>query len=231
MITKQIFFLEDLVNSCCKSHNSLCGLTVENFSPFSTMCKELPEVQPLLGKHPFISMSIDDLFVLSKFLPTTGEFFHYLEVRQVVAGIKNGNLFDELDHLGAYIKNNRFDMLLQEQFANGATMVTLDSFSDIVDKYFEKENWQGTPPPCQGYPVEVKSVLSALDRTRSGNWLLADSLIRNLSGEARSDLADILKKLYGSHVNQPWRRFLLGGYFPILFWLHRDTNEPGNSRS
>jgi len=47
------------------------GLTVEAFTPFSAMAKELPEVQPILGKHPFISMSVDDLFVLQRFLPTT----------------------------------------------------------------------------------------------------------------------------------------------------------------
>jgi len=29
------------------------GLTVESFSPFSAMCKELPEIVPLLGKHAF----------------------------------------------------------------------------------------------------------------------------------------------------------------------------------
>ena len=53
------------------------GLTVESFSPFSAFCKELPEVKPLLGKYGFVSMSIDDLFVLRRLLPTPGEFAHY----------------------------------------------------------------------------------------------------------------------------------------------------------
>ena len=34
------------------------GLTMEAFTPFSAMCKRLAEVQPLLGKHHFISMSV-----------------------------------------------------------------------------------------------------------------------------------------------------------------------------
>ncbi len=34
------------------------GLTVESFSPFSSFCKDLPQVEPLLGKHGFVSMSI-----------------------------------------------------------------------------------------------------------------------------------------------------------------------------
>src|SRR6202042_721005 len=91
------------------------GLTVEAFTPFSAICKELPEVRPILGRHPFISMSVDDLFVLTRFLPTAGELMHYLEVRQQVAGIPNAMMFDEIDHLGAYISQNRFDMTMREQ--------------------------------------------------------------------------------------------------------------------
>ncbi|BDV39419.1 hypothetical protein DSM21852_26720 [Methylocystis bryophila] len=52
------------------------GLTVESFSPFSTYCKELPQIKPLLGKHAFISLSIDELFVLKRLLPTPGSFAH-----------------------------------------------------------------------------------------------------------------------------------------------------------
>ncbi|MED5681992.1 hypothetical protein VZ111_22975, partial [Enterobacter hormaechei] len=50
------------------------GLTVESFSPFSTYCKELPQVEPLLGRHAFVSLAIDELFVLKRLLPTPGEF-------------------------------------------------------------------------------------------------------------------------------------------------------------
>ena len=41
--------------------------------------------------------------MLNRFLPTAGELFHYFEVRQQVAGIRKAMLFDELDHLGAYV--------------------------------------------------------------------------------------------------------------------------------
>jgi hypothetical protein len=109
------------------------GLTVEAFSPFSAMCKELPDLEPLLYRYPFVSMSIDDLFVLNRFLPTAGELCHYLEVRQQIAGIRRVNLFDELDHLGAYIAKNRFDMTIREQLAGGPDMVTRDAFSTEVD--------------------------------------------------------------------------------------------------
>lgn len=198
------------------------GLTVENFSPFSTMCKELPEIQPLLGKHAYISMSIDDLFVLTRFLPTAGELFHYLEVRQAVAGIKKAHLFDELDHLGAYISKNRFDQNMLEQFAQGANEVTWDAFSDVIDKYFEKDNLQTEPPPSQDYPVVVKQILEALNHTHAKGWLRAESVLRNLGGDARSNLADRVRTLLESLRFHPVRWFVLSGEVPILFWLYRN---------
>ncbi|MGI4800324.1 MAG: hypothetical protein ACRYG8_41085, partial [Janthinobacterium lividum] len=91
------------------------GLTIEAFTPFSAMAKELPGVVPILSMHSFICMSVDDLFVLNRFLPTTGQLIHYLAVRQQVAGLPKALLFDEIDHLGAYISRNRFDIDLREQ--------------------------------------------------------------------------------------------------------------------
>jgi len=54
-------------------------------------------------------MAIDDLFVLTMVLPTSGELSHYLTVRQQAAGLRGAMLYDELDHLGAHISENRFD--------------------------------------------------------------------------------------------------------------------------
>lgn len=68
------------------------GLTVEAFTPFSAMCKELPGAEPILGAYPFISMSIDDLFVLNRSLPSSGELLHYLQVRQTLAGMKRDDV-------------------------------------------------------------------------------------------------------------------------------------------
>src|SRR3546814_10997229 len=81
-------------------------------------------------------MSVDDLFVLNRFLPTAGHFLHYLKVRQAVAGIPSAMLFDEVDHLGAYISRNRIDMDIRDAMAE-ADLMTLDAFCEVVDRYFE----------------------------------------------------------------------------------------------
>ena len=115
-------------------------------------------------------MSVDDLFVLGRLLPTGGELFHYLEVRQAIAGIPQATIFDEMDHLGAYLVRNRFDQDIREQLKK-ADMVAWDSFSDrVADRYFEQEGWETAPVPHQEYPERVAALLARLDR-RPAEWM------------------------------------------------------------
>jgi len=198
------------------------GLTVESYSPFSAMCKELPGITPLLGRHAFISLSIDDLLVLKRFLPTTGELMHYLEVRQQVAAIPRANLFDELDHLGAYLTKNRFDQELRAQLSDGATLLVWDGMSHLVDRHFEDAKWETQPVPAQSYPEELQQLLAALNCTRSSGWLALDSWIRDRGGEGRQELADALsrcRQTLGAYVHRYF--FLIDS--PALFcWLQRE---------
>jgi len=203
------------------------GLTVESFSPFSAYCKELPQVEPLLGKHAFVSLSIDDLFVLKRFLPTPGSFAHYMEVRQAVAGMRRAHLFDEIDHLGAYLKRNRFDQDIADQLKGGqANMVMWDGMSESVDRSFEGEDWEARPLPTQEFPEEVLKLLEALDATRARGWLSAESHIRDLGEEGRNNLAKMLLDLRRTLNQHPARYFLLAGDDePLFVWLQQHDQK------
>lgn len=203
------------------------GLTVESFSPFSAYCKDLPQVEPLLGKHAFVSLSIDDLFVLKRFLPTPGSFAHYMEVRQAVAGIRQAHLFDEFDHLGAYLKKNRFDQDIADQLKDGkVNMLIWDGMSDIVDRSFEGEDWESGPFPTQDFPEEVLKLLEALDATRTRGWLSAESHIRDLGEEGRNNLAKMLSDLRQTLNQHPARYFILSGDGePLFVWLQQHDNQ------
>jgi hypothetical protein len=201
------------------------GLTVESFAPFSAMCKELKEIEALLGKFPFISMSIDDLFVLNRFLPTAGELFHYLGVRQLVAGIRGAQFFDEIDHLGAYIEKNRFDLTLHEQFAEGATWITWDGSCEEVDGYFEGDKWLHEDPPSQIYPPLLTQLLRALAKTGARGWLRFDAMIRDLGSEARENLEQVLRDLAASLKIHEHRWFALMGESPLMIWFSRDNTK------
>lgn len=203
------------------------GLTVESFSPFSTYCKELPQVEPLLGRHAFVSLSIDELFVLKRLLATPGEFVHYMEVRQAVAGMRHARFFDEFDHLGAYLTKNRFDYDIAEQMKGGeVNMLIWDGMSDIVDRSFEGEDWESRPFPTQDFPEELLKLLGALNTTRARGWLSAESHIRDFGDEGRSNLAKMLSDLRQTLNQHPARYFILARECePLFVWLQKQDHQ------
>lgn len=202
------------------------GLTVESFSPFSTFCKELPQIEPLLGKYAFFSLSIDELFVLKRLLPIPGQFSHYMEVRQAMAALRGAHLFDEFDHIGAYLKKNRFDMDMSEQLKGlNHTKVLWDGMSHDIDRSFEGENWEAGPFPNQKFPEELSRVLRALDLCRVPGWIFAERCIRNLGDEARNSLDIMLTKLRRSLNQHPARYFLYGNSPPLFIWLQKSGEK------
>lgn len=64
--------------------------------------------------------------------------------------------------------------------------------SDIVDRSFEGEDWEGRAFPTQHFPEEVLKLLGALNASRARGWLSAESHIRDLGAEGRIDLAKFL---------------------------------------
>lgn len=205
------------------------GLTVESYAPFSTSSKQLPGINPILGKHPFISVAIDELLVLGRFLPSTGALFHYLRVRQEAAGLKKLFLFDEFDHLGAYITKNRFCDDLISEHEDGAGLIIVDGMDSVINDYFKADDWQRRAVPAQEFPDEILNVLAALDLTRAPGWIEADSYLRDFGREWRDDLALRFAHLRNSLHQYSHRYFAIHLSFGLLFWLYREGDSPGIS--
>lgn len=197
------------------------GLTLEAFTPISSYCKELDEILPILDRHPFISMSIDDLFVLSHFLPSGGELLHYLDVRQRLAGIKQVFLCDEVDHLGMYIKRNRFDVLAAYCIEQGSELLLFDKSSNHINRYFADSDWRSHPPPQQEYPPLLATLLQAIDTDRNPGFLRADSLLRDLGVQRREQLAAAIAEVlpYLAECEVRYIRFPL--IKPVLVCVQR----------
>lgn len=201
------------------------GLTVESPSPFSSCAGNLEGIQPLQGRHAFMSMSVDDLMVLNRFLPQTGELLHYLDVRQQAGMVRGAMLLDETEYLGAYISRNRFDSDLKEQRAE-AQFVIWNSYAEIVDSYFEGDDAGKGPVPQQPFPAELAVLLDLLDRNRPAKWLEMDSAIRSLSGEARDGLAKSIAKLKEYLGQSVSPSMLLNDEVPIQVRVCRGGMEP-----
>jgi hypothetical protein len=171
----------------------LC-LTVESYTPLSAGCKWLPGFEPLQGRHPFVVMAIDDLFILRRFLKTSGELFHYLEVRQMLAGSPGFRLYDEIDHLGGYV--SRSTPALRRQAAIGLEETNVwSNWSHPVDFYFSEDRWKTEPPPSRAIPKEIRAVLAGLEDASQPGWLRANSILRDLSVSEEKSVVQGLRAL------------------------------------
>jgi hypothetical protein len=162
-------------------------------------------------------------------LPAAGELFHYLEARQAVAGIPEATIFDELDHLGAYIVRNRFDADIRKQLEE-ADRVAWDSFSERVDRYFEQENWEQTPVPCQAYPQKLTELLVLLDRDRPSGWLRIETEFRKFDGKTRETIALMLGETTDTLGRFPIRRMVVGTDNPVQICLTTQIGQPSDAQ-
>ena len=202
------------------------GLTVEAMSPFSTCLSSLREIKTLPGGHAFMSMSVDDLLVLARFLRTPGELFHYLEVRQRAVSVLDVTVIDEMEYLGAYIARNRFDKVVERQRANGPTVIW-NAHADVVDRYFEGNDAGKGPVPRQEFPATLADVLGFLNRRRPRGWLEVDSAIRDLGDDERKALSVGIDALKHTLNEKPYQRVLLVlDGMPLLVWVCRSGQGP-----
>jgi hypothetical protein len=107
-----------------------------------------------------------------------------------------------------------------------ADRVAWDSFSDNVDRHFERDSWETEPVPSQVYPSEVAQILNILDRDQPRGWLRVDSTIRDFDSEGRDKLAVTLRDLASSLKETRVRRFLFGNTQPIQIWLTCEQAKP-----
>jgi hypothetical protein len=197
------------------------GLTMEAFTPISSFCKELDGLSPILGKYPFVSMSVDDLQVLTHFLPQSGELMHYLSVRQRVAGIKGAFLYDEVDHLGMYIDKNRFDLFAELYTLGGKRTVVFDKASADINRYFAIVDWKAKPPPRQQFPAMLEKLLASINCHRHPGFLAVDAVLRDMGPSRRTTLDAALQTVVADLGKENYRRIRLPGSAPIMAWVQR----------
>lgn len=202
------------------------GLTLESFTPFSASIKELEEVRPIC-EHNFFALSIDDLMAMRYILSSTGEFLHYLEVRQTLAGMKEVTLFDEMDHLGAYVSNNRVDQTAKEMIGSeNADFVILDRFdADVIGPFFQGPDFPDGEPRRQAYPDRLLELLTALETTGNRYWLEGDAFLRNMGSDGRNQFQAHFERTLPILQSQEATYFATGGEVGAVFWLERSDGR------
>ena len=196
-------------------------LTIESFVPFAASSNKLPGIDPILGRFPIISMAIDELLILSRFLPTAGELMHYLTVRQRLAGIKELTLIDEADYLGLYVSHKRYDIAVDFIVSQGIERIVHGQAAMPVNAYFDQDKWEQKSPPRQHFPKRVKQILRILDSERRRGFVRTDAIIRDLGEEKLEQLESRIETELPHLTVVSHRRILFAGKYPCVLCLQR----------
>jgi hypothetical protein len=202
------------------------GLTVEPLAPFSTLCTALPSMQPILGRHAFMAMSVDDLLLLRHVLATPEELLDYMGYRQQAAGEKSAPRYFEADHLADYAA------MVASEIATEPAVEPPDESegetgSEIGAQAAEDTSTQAEAaveadtPPEPARPREVANLLVALEAAHEAGWQRARDALRSRDADACDVLATALRAAAETLTTQECRWLHDHGEPPLFIWLQR----------
>jgi SEC-C motif len=204
------------------------GLTVEPLAPFSTLCTVLPSMQPILGRHAFMAMSVDDLLLLRRVLATPEEFIDYMGFRQQAAGDKSAPRYFEADHLADYAAMVANEIATEpaaeapdESQGETATPEVSAPVAQQIAQGAQAEAIEAAAPPEPERPREVANLLVALEAAHEAGWQRARDALRSRDAGACDALATALREAAETLTTQECRWLHDHGEPPLFIWLQR----------
>ncbi len=163
---------------------SFC-VTVDNFNEFAAKAEKLSFISIQSGT---IAISIDDLRVYSDYFNSPLYFLHYLKQRKLATKIKNLNLYDELDHLGLYIKHNLYSITMND--FDDESFVHLHGYREEIDNYFMSlySDEISFPKPEQEIPYRIKEIIEYLEKNNIKNKTYLSSFLLDFDLDAKEEM-------------------------------------------
>lgn len=172
----------------------------KNIVPFCVTLDDLTELAARSNKlkpigieisKPVLSVSINDLRVYADIFESSVIFAHYLEQRMAAAADSTLDLFDELDHLGLYHRQNMYVTHAKDLVQNFKTdRIQWNGYTKDLDVYYHNLliNPDEAVKPIQvdmkGY---FKEVIDFFGNTPKAGICKAGSCLLNMGGEGRNN--------------------------------------------
>jgi hypothetical protein len=191
-------------------HITVCAVTLDPFTELAAQVQHLPKIGIDAGETPVWAISVDDLRVYADLFDNPLIFLHFVEQRALAYHAKAIQSDDELDHLGLYLKHNRYSDYSEGLQAESGAKITFHGYRSDIDRYF-RERLQDAPgviSPKQAMPSRLMELLNLLAaRPRDGRaWVSGYVLDR--SSEWRHGMAGCIRQELNdqptSRVARPW---------------------------
>jgi len=196
------------------------GLSIESLAPLSGMVTALPSIKPILGRYAFMAMSVDDLMLLRRVLPTREEFLDYMRFRQSAShGGATPHHF-EADYLADYAAAVAAEIAVEPEDESAADeSAPVADVAPVVEPVPEPVVETIAPEPDR--PREIASLLAVLKSAGEAGWQRAADAIRAREGEAAATLANALNESAATLATQENRWLHDAGEPQLFIWLQR----------
>jgi hypothetical protein len=175
--------------------STICCITLDNFTTISAKAESLKSINIDVGVHPVWALSVDDLRVYCDIFTSPLIFLHFLEERQRAFSSEKFSADDEIDHLGLYLKYNRYVSLAEELFID--TPVIWDSMRMDIDNYYHQllVDPESAKVPEQEIPLLFQNILSKIENKNISKKSHFISVLLDLDGDTRSEIETKIKEL------------------------------------
>jgi hypothetical protein len=186
-------------------------ITKEQLGWVGARLAKLSVIDPELSKNMPWHISIDDLWAIGDlFEDKAVEFTHYSQQRLRAANDARLHQTDELDHVALYFAHNFYHEMVR---GDSDMHVFHGSYTKSIDEYFmNKEYGEEYKKPEQKLPLEMRSLIDAINDSKFKHRLHVTSLLLSLDSNTRKSVMKHLKKLSLPHgeIRQRSVRVVLG---------------------
>lgn len=170
------------------------SVTIDDMNYFASKVERLSFLRLESGA---ISISVNDLMVYEDYFDDPFIFLHFLSERRKASRNKKAAFNDELDHLGMYIENNCYTILLDEEESCSSIFV-MDHRSELNEYYCQgKQDNLEIPKPQQTYPRLYQELLGDQSIQEMSNPAQFTSFLLDFSQEAREEFSRQAYRLFG----------------------------------
>lgn len=161
----------------------MLSITIDNINEFAARAEKLGFLKTNKNN---ICLSIDDLMVYRSYFDSPLVFLHFLKQRKNATNEGRIALNDELDHLGMYIKHNRYPLYVKNFPPDSKT--NFFGYREELDHYFCELYHPSLHPskPVRQLPPLIFQILQYLENQCIQNTIDAASYLLDFSTEAKT---------------------------------------------
>lgn len=164
---------------------------------FNAIAAQMEKMKIANTKEDIITISLNDLWVYKEYFDSPLEFIHFVNLRTRATRVVNLNIMDELDHLGLYIHENMYSLLVESLDKN--TQAFFNGYREDIDYYFAKKHMGiAAEKPRQKYPDSIKRILKLCQEKDTGYVTKFTNFILDFAGDMRdkfdSDISELAKR-------------------------------------